>query len=109
MVFYNSDIELQARFPVYRAANSGREMSAYKVLREMQEKPWTMNTGADALPAPNADLKRFYEQGVIEFITGARSLSREAWTVWLAEFDKLGGAQWEEQGIKFARENGYIQ
>jgi putative aldouronate transport system substrate-binding protein len=109
MVFYNSEVELLARFPTYQAPRSGRTMSALTTLREMQAKPWTANIGGDALPEPNADLKRFYEQGVIEFLTGRRPLNRETWTAWVAEFDRLGGAAWEKAGLEFAEANGYLR
>ncbi|MCL2805205.1 MAG: extracellular solute-binding protein [Treponema sp.] len=109
MVFYNSAVELMARFPTYQAPRSGRTMSALTTLREMQSKPWTPNIGGDALPEPNADLKRFYEQGVIEFLTGRRPLNRATWNAWLADFDRLGGEAWEQAGVKFAEENGYLR
>jgi len=108
MVFYNSEVELMARFPTYQAPRSGRTMSALTTLREMQAKPWTANIGGDALPEPNADLKRYYEQGVIEFLTGRRPLNRPAWNAWLADFERLGGKEWEAAGLKFAEENGYL-
>jgi len=107
MVFYNSGMELISRYPTYKTA-SGRSMSSYTVLRDMQSRPWTQNIGADALPSPGADLQRFYEQGVIEFLNGTRQFNRESWNAWLTEFDRLGGADWEKAGIVFADENGYL-
>jgi putative aldouronate transport system substrate-binding protein len=109
MVYYNSEIELLARYPTYRAPTSGKVMSALTVLRDMQSRPWTPNIGGDALPAPNADLKRFYEQGVVEFLTGKRQLTRENWNGWVAEFDKMGGADWEKAGIAAAESSGYLR
>ena len=109
MVYYNSEVELLARYPTYKAPTSGRTMSALAVLRDMQSRPWTANIGGDALPAPNADLKRFYEQGVIEFLTGKRQLTKENWTAWVAEFDKMGGAAWEQAGLAAAEAAGYIR
>ena len=109
MVYYNSEVELLARYPTYHAPTSGRTMSALTVLRDMQERPWTANVGGDALPAPNADLKRFYEQGVIEFLTGRRQLTRENWNAWLAEFERLGGEAWDKEGIEAAAEAGYLR
>jgi putative aldouronate transport system substrate-binding protein len=109
MVFYNSEVELLARYPTYNAPNSGRTMSALTVLRDMQSRPWTPNIGADALPAPNADLKRFYEQGVIEFLTGKRQLTLENWNTWVGEFDRLGGLAWERAGMETAEAEGYIR
>jgi len=108
MVFYNSEVELLARFPTYQAPRSGRTMSALVTLREMQAKPWTPNIGGDALPEPSADLKRFYEQGVIEFLTGRRQLTWNSWNQWLAEFDRLGGEEWEKAGIAAAEAAGYL-
>ena len=107
MVFFNNGMELIARYPTYVTA-SGKTMSAYTVLQDMQSRPWTPNIGADALPAPSVDLKRFYEQGVIEFVNGRRPLNRTTWNTWLEEFDKLGGAEWDKAGIAFAEESGYL-
>jgi putative aldouronate transport system substrate-binding protein len=109
MVFYNSEVELLARYPTYKAPTSGRTMSALTVLRDMQGRPWTANIGGDALPPPNADLKRFYEQGVVEFLTGKRLLTRETWTAWVAEFDRMGGADWDKAGIAAAEAAGYLR
>jgi putative aldouronate transport system substrate-binding protein len=108
MVFYNSDIELAARFPVWTTTN-GRQKSAEWVLRDMQSRPWTLNTGSDALPQPNADIRRFWEQGIIDFVTGGRPLTQRNWEDWLVEFDNRGGADWENEAITRARELGFIQ
>ncbi|MDY0287856.1 MAG: extracellular solute-binding protein [Sphaerochaeta sp.] len=108
MVFYNGDIELYARYPKYTTEVSKKEMSALAVLREMQTKAWTAQIGSDTLPIPNADLKRFYEQGLSEFITGKRSLTPAAWSKWLDEFKRLGGQDWNDKGVAFARENNLL-
>ena len=108
MVFYNSEIELLARYPTYKARTSGKTMSALTVLREMQSKDWTPNIGGDSLPAPSGDLERFYQQGVIEFINGNRSLNKETWNAWVTEFDRRGGAAWEKQGINEAEDKGLL-
>lgn len=109
MVYYNGDIELISRYPTYKTATSGKTMSALTVLRDMQSREWTAAVGSDALANPNADLKRFYEQGVVEFVTGVRQLTRENWTAWVAEFDKLGGAKWEKDGLAIAEEQNYLK
>ena len=109
MVYYNSEVELLARYPSYKAPSSGRTMSALTTLRDMQSRPWTANIGGDALPAPGADLKRFYEQGVIEFLTGKRQLNRDNWNAFIHEFDRLGGRAWEETGITAAVAAGYLR
>jgi putative aldouronate transport system substrate-binding protein len=83
-------------------------MSALDVLRTMQSKQWTPAIGSDMLPIPSADLKRFYEQGLSEFITGKRTLNRTNWNTWIAEFKKLGGQDWNDKGVAFAKENNLL-
>ncbi len=102
MVYYNGDAELTSRYPTWYT-KSGKEMSALKTLREMQTKAWTPCAGMNAMPKPNADLKRFYEQGVTEFVNGTRQLTKENWAAWLDEFNnKMGGKAWEQEGINTA-------
>ena len=110
VVYCQSDVELYARYPTYKAA-SGKTMSALTIIREMQKRPWTNSTGADTLPTPNADLIRFYEQGVIEFLTGqnGRVLNPQNWAAWLGEFDRLGGLQWEKDAIAAVEAGGYLK
>jgi putative aldouronate transport system substrate-binding protein len=109
MVFYNGEVELVARYPTYKTPTSGKTMSALTVLWDMQSRPWTPNIGGDALPSPNADLKRFYEQGVAEFLTGRRALTQDNWTAWVAEFDKLGGLEWDQKGVQVAKDGNYLK
>ena len=109
MVFYNSDVELQARYPSYVCDVSGKTMSSYVVLKEMQARPWTNANGANMMPTPNADVKRFYEQGVLEFFTGKRDLNPESWQAFIDEFGRIGGDAWEQEGIAYAEENGILK
>ena len=108
MVYIYSDAELKATFPNYKSAN-GKTMSALTVLREMQGKNWVDATGIDAMPLPSADLKRFYEQGVAEFVAGKNKLNPENWAAFIAKFDELGGKQWEADGLTYAKENGLLK
>ena len=109
LVYFNGDIELLARYPTYKTATSGKTMSALTVMRDMQKRKWTNAIGADTLPNPSADLKRFQEQGVLEFLTGKKDLTKENWTAWVADFDKQGGAAWEKAGVDLATANGYLK
>lgn len=104
MVYYNSDAELISRYPTYTTAVSKKQLSSLKALREMQSKPWTPVIGASLLPLPDADLQRFYEQGVVEFMTGKRQLTKANWDAWLAEFNNMGGKAWEQAGIAKMKE-----
>lgn len=105
LVYYNSDIELISRYPTYIAAFSKKEMSSLKTLREMQSKPWTPVIGVTKLPLPSADLERFLNQGVLEFLTGRRQLTKENWNQWLTQFNSnsIGGKAWETEGVTTAR------
>lgn len=109
LVYYNGDIELLSRYPTYKTATSGKIMSALTVMRDMQKRQWTASIGADTLPNPSADLKRFHEQGVLEFLTGKRELTKENWTAWVADFDKMGGLDWEKAGVALATANGILK
>jgi putative aldouronate transport system substrate-binding protein len=109
MVYYNSEVELLSRYPTYKAPTSGKTMSALTVLFDMQKRAWTPNLGSDTLPNPNADLKRFYEQGVIEFALGQRQLTQANWTAWVQEFGRMGGDQWEKDCLDAAEASGYIK
>lgn len=109
MVYYNSDIELASRYPNYITEVSKKEMKGLEVLRTMQSKPWTACIGQDKMPQPGADLERFYQQGVVEFFTGKRELTKENWAKFLEDFNKLGGADWEKNGIALAKENRFIK
>lgn len=108
MVFWHSDAELISRYPTYTTEVSHKTMSALTVLREMQQKSWSNATGADTLPLPDTELKQFYEQGVLDFVTGKRVLTKENWSAWLEEFDRLGGKRWEEEGVEKARKSNYL-
>ncbi|WP_296326095.1 extracellular solute-binding protein [Treponema sp. UBA3813] len=108
MVFWHSDAELISRYPTYTTEVSHKTMSALTVLREMQQKAWANATGSDSMPLPSTELKHFYEQGVLDFVTGKRVLTKENWALWLEEFDRLGGKRWEEDGVEKARQANYL-
>ena len=102
MVFYNSDAELEARYPTWYTKN-GKEMSALTTLRAMQAKPWTV---AVSIPGISKELKEFYETGLKDFAIGNRPLS--TWNEWLKEFDELGGADWERRCKLYVEENDLL-
>lgn len=93
LVFHNSDDELSGRYPTWTSIN-GKQMSALTLLREMQSQTWTV---AVSIPGASKELKEFYEQGVLDFVTGKRPLSRDEWQGWLKEFDDMGGLDWENR------------
>jgi len=108
MVFYNGDAELASRYPTYTAAKSGKTMSALTTLREMQKHEWTSQTGVNGMPKPSADVERFLNQGISEFMTGKQALTKENWDKWVENFNKMGGKDWNDQGVKYAQENNLV-
>lgn len=105
---YASDLELVSRYPVYTCDKSGKQMSALWTLREMQKRHYTPAEGMDSMPLPANDVLTFYEQGIAEFLAGKRALTPENWNAFVAQFDKLGGAAWEKEGIEYAKANNYL-
>ncbi len=93
LVFHNSDEELAGRYPSWTSIN-GKTISALTLLRKMQSQPWTV---AVSIPGASKELKEFYENGVLEFVTGRRRFSRDEWRTWLKEFDQMGGLDWENR------------
>ena len=109
MVYYNGDAELASRYGPYVTAKSKKELSPLKTLRTMQSKPWTACNGVAKLPQPDADVERFLNQGVSEFMTGRRQLTRANWDAWVAEFEKNGGKAWEDAAMKIAKEERLLK
>ncbi len=107
MIFYNSEVELESRYPTWVSRN-GKKMSAYAVLKDMQGRDWTPALGSEGLPAPSAELKKYYEQGVLDFATGKRALIKENWQQWLNGFTRMGGNDWERKCLNYAESNSLL-
>ena len=84
-------------------------MSALTALREMQSKYWTAAIGSGQMPTPNADVQRYYEQTLAEFLSGQRALTPENWQAFIDGFNNIGGAAWNEEGIAYAQANGLVR
>ncbi len=108
LAFYWGEAELESRYPAYVTAISKKPMSALETLYEMQAQPWIKQSGVDLLPLPGGDLKRFYEQGLVEFIRGNRPLTKTEWEKFIRDFDALGGKAWEDAGVAAAKDLGLL-
>ena len=109
IVFYNGDVELASRYPTYVTEVSGKTMSALTTLREMQEKKWTSAIGSGTMPTPNADVQRYYDQSLAEFLTGARALTPENWQAFIDQFNAIGGEAWNQEGLAKMQADGLIR
>ena len=108
LAFYWGEAELQSRYPSYVTAVSKKPMSALTTLREMQAQPWIKQAGVDLLPLPSGDLKRFYEQTVLEFASKNKELNPTTWAAFIDQFKALGGQAWNDEGVKTATELGIL-
>lgn len=108
IVFFNSPEENATRFPDYTTAVSGKVISPTTYLRQMGATAWHNTIGSNSMPTPSADAFRYYEQSLAEFFAGSRALTPENWAKFLSDFDKVGGNKWNEEGIAFAKENGFV-
>ncbi|QTQ14881.1 extracellular solute-binding protein [Treponema parvum] len=99
MVFYNGAVEIKARYPAYTTDVSKKIMDPGAILINMQSRPWENSNGISMMPPPNADVKRFLEQGVLEFLTGKRQLTRANWDAWVKNFKDIGGQAWNDAGV----------
>ncbi len=106
---YVDNKELASRYPTYTAKNSGKTMSSLVTLHNMQSKKWTDAVGMESMPVPSTDLKTFYEQGLAEFFSGKRALTKENWDAFVKQFNDLGGKAWEAEGRAYAEENGLLK
>lgn len=107
MVYVNSGVEVEARYPVYKCAK--KENSAAWYLKDMQAKEWTKCLGMNKMPKMSADVDRMYQQGLIEFMTGKRELSKEGWAKFITEFKQIGGADYEKEAMSKAKAMGIIK
>ncbi|MCX7026521.1 MAG: hypothetical protein NT061_03315 [Spirochaetes bacterium] len=110
MVFYNSPLELNARYPYFTTAN-GRRMGPMLYLKTFQNYPWINVTGAGTIaPSPNnADLKRYINQGVQEFALGKNPLTKDGYAAFIAQMDKLGAVAWEKAAKAQMDDSGYLK
>ncbi len=108
LVYTNTAEETRVRFPDYVAATSGKTISPTGFLAAMEQTPWTEAVGSGMMPTPNADVSRFYEQSIAEFLNGTKELTPENWQKFLSDFERVGGAAWNEEGIEYARANNLV-
>ena len=107
LVFCNSDAELLTRYKTWTSKN-GKKISPFIILKDMQSRPWTATIGAEKLPPPPPNLKKMYEEDIVDFVIGKKSLNRQNWEDWLSEFDRKGGTDWEKECFKFAKEHNLL-
>jgi len=94
LTFYNSDIELAARYPTFKSVN-GRTIGPLQYWEKFKKLPHTANWGSSLIDAPSnaADYNRYYNENIIKFAGGQKPLTE--WNEFLAGLDKLGAKEFE--------------
>lgn len=107
LVFYNSPVEIAARYPYYKTA-AGRTMGPIPYWEAFKKLPHTPNFGAPLInpPANAADFTRYYNENVIIFALGRKPLTE--WNDFIAGLDKLGAAKFESDAKAQLEELGML-
>lgn len=110
MVYIFSDIELQARYPAYKA-ESGRAMDPLSYYNAFQKQAYTNSSGAAVInpPANAADFIRFYSENIIQFVLGQKPLTEESWAEYIAGLDSLGAKELEASALQTLIDTGFIE
>jgi putative aldouronate transport system substrate-binding protein len=110
MVYIFSDIELQARYPAYKA-ESGREMAPLDYYNAFGKQAYTNSSGAAVInpPANAADFVRFYSENIVQFVLGQKPLTEEAWAEYIAGLDSLGAKDLEASALQTLIDTGFIE
>jgi putative aldouronate transport system substrate-binding protein len=101
MVFYNSPVELTARYPYYKTA-SGRTQGPLQFLGEFKKYPYYDSPGIAIIdpPSNSADFYRYYNENIIKFVLGQTPINADTFKAFNDGLDKLGAKDWEAAAKK---------
>jgi putative aldouronate transport system substrate-binding protein len=111
MVYVFSDIELNARYPSYKAATSGRDMDPLAYYNAFQKQAYTNSSAAAIINPPSnaADFLRFYSENIVQFVLGQKTLDEAAWNEYLAGLDSLGAKDLEAAAKQTLIDAGFME
>jgi putative aldouronate transport system substrate-binding protein len=103
----NNPTELSARYPSYKTQN-GRTIAPLQILQEFSSMPWDDETREGAIqPASNqADIDRYIQEGLVQFITGQKALNSSTWAAYIQGLDGLNVSTWEAAALKNLKDKG---
>ncbi|WP_191013361.1 extracellular solute-binding protein [Treponema zioleckii] len=104
LVEHVNEDKMRERYPIWQRANK-TQMDPLAVLEEMQSKHWTVGFTFESMPKALNDA---YNQGLIDFLTGKRNLTKENFEAFIESLDEKGLKEWEDKIISDARENGLL-
>jgi putative aldouronate transport system substrate-binding protein len=107
IVLNNSPSELNARYPAFKTKN-GRTITPLQVLQTFSSMPWVDGTREGAIqPADNqADINRYIQEGLVQFVTGQKPLNASTWSSFLQGLNGLGVSDWESAAQKNLQDKG---
>ena len=109
LIFYNSEVELAARYPYYQTKN-GRTQGPLMFLNEYKKYPYYDAPGAAIIdpPANAADFVRYYNEGVIKFVLGQTPINAQTLKEFNDGLDKLGAKELEAATKAKLQANGML-
>jgi putative aldouronate transport system substrate-binding protein len=105
----NSPPELSVRYPTYKTIK-GHTIVPLQVLQRFTNMPWEDGTREAAIqPAANqADIDRYIQEGLVQFVTGQKTLNASSWSAYLQGLDSLNVSDWEASALKNLQDKGLI-
>ncbi|MEX2160958.1 MAG: hypothetical protein WD751_03505 [Anaerolineales bacterium] len=111
LVFYNSIVEINARYPSYTTEVSGKLMEPLNFLSFFQSQPWVDGRPVQVILQPEnaADFTRYYSEGMLQFVLGQVALTEESWAAYLAGLDGLGAQEYIASALQTLIDAGLLQ
>jgi putative aldouronate transport system substrate-binding protein len=101
MSLNNNPAELAVRYPSYKTQN-GRTIAPLQVLQAFSSMSWENGTKEGAIqPASNqADIDRYIQEGLVQFVTGQKALDSGSWGSYIQGLGNLNVSDWETAALK---------
>lgn len=109
LVYNNSQAELKARYNSFKTKD-GRTIDPIEIYQTIASYPWQDQTSSFVIqPASNqADINRYIDEGLVQFITGQKPLNDGAWNAFIKGLDNLNVSDWESQANQSLKDGGWF-
>ena len=109
LVYNNSPAELKARYNSFKTKN-GRTIDPTQIYQTIASMSWQDQTSSFVIqPASNqADINRYVDENLVQFITGQKPLSDASWTTFINGLDNLNVSDWEAQANQTLKAQGFL-
>jgi hypothetical protein len=99
--YNDNDKELKIRYPDFKTTK-GRTISPLEIYNTIAKMPSQDQTSSFAIPAAanQADINRYIDQALIQFITGQKPLNDSTWKAFVDGLSGVNAAAWEETATK---------